>query len=100
MYGKVATSFFKLLICYCLFIVAFSIGFYIGFHNDVGDQKLEVDSLTQYVFFDSQFETFIKIMAMFVGEVDFNNIHLYFWKLEISPIIVFSPEISYVQYLQ
>ena len=74
MYGKVATSFFKLLICYCLFIVAFSIGFYIGFHNDVGDQKLDVDSLTQYVFFDSQFETFIKIMAMFVGEVDFNNI--------------------------
>ena len=74
MYGKVATSFFKLFVCYCLFIVAFSIGFYIGFHNDIGDRNLNVDSLSPYVFFDSQFESFVKVIAMFVGEVDFNNI--------------------------
>ena len=62
-----------MLFCYCLFIVAFSFGFYISFHNDVGDARLNVESLTPYVFFESQFEAFIKIMAMFVGEVDFNN---------------------------
>lgn len=73
MYGKVASSFFKLLFCYCLFIVAFSFGFYISFHNDIGDARMNVDSLTPYVFFESQFEAFIKVMAMFVGEVDFNN---------------------------
>jgi hypothetical protein len=73
MYGKVASSFFKLLFCYCLFIIAFSFGFYISFHNDIGDYRLDVESLTSYVFFESQFEAFIKVMAMFVGEVDFNN---------------------------
>ena len=74
MYGRVASSFFKLLICYSLFIIAFSFGFYISFHNDIGTARLEVPSLTNYVFFESPFESFIKTMAMFIGEVDFNNI--------------------------
>ena len=74
MYGKVASSFFKLLVCYCLFIIAFAVGFYISFHNDIGNSRLQIDSLTPYVFFESPFEAFIKTMAMFVGEVDFNNI--------------------------
>lgn len=74
MYGRVASSFFKLLVCYCLFLVSFSVGFYIGFHNDIGDERLNLESLSPYVFFDSQFSAIIKTTAMLVGDVDFNDI--------------------------
>ena len=76
MYQRVASSFLKLLIIYACFIISFSLGFYVMFHNDVGNQRLHMngDSLTSYVFFDTPFQSFIKSMAMFIGEVDFNNI--------------------------
>ena len=76
MYQRVASSFLKLLIIYACFIISFSLGFYVMFHNDVGNQRLTMNgnSLTSYVFFDTPFQSFIKSMAMFIGEVDFNNI--------------------------
>ena len=74
MYRRVATSFLKILFIYSFFIVSFAMGFYIMFHNDIGDKKLKVDSLTGYVFFETPYEAVVKTMAMFVGEVDFNNI--------------------------
>ena len=73
MYKRVASSFLKLLFVYGLFIVAFALGFYIMFHNDVGDTKLDVPSLSSYVFFNTPWETLAKTVAMVVGEVDFNN---------------------------
>ena len=74
MYRRVATSFLKILFIYSFFIVSFAMGFYIMFHNDMGDKKLNVNSLTGYVFFETPYEAVVKTMAMFVGEVDFNNI--------------------------
>jgi hypothetical protein len=74
MYRKVASSFLKILSIYSLFIVAFAMGFYILFHNDLGDAKLNVQSLTPYVFFDTPLESVVKTIAMFIGELDFNNI--------------------------
>ena len=74
MYQTVAKSFMKLFLVYGLFVISFSIGFYIMFHDDIGeDKKLGTNSLTSYVFFDTPYEAFAKTIAMFVGEVDFNN---------------------------
>ena len=78
MYQRVASSFLKLLLTYALFIISFSLGFYVMFHDDVGDKSLKINPeagpLSSYVFFNTPFQSFIKSMAMFVGEVDFNNI--------------------------
>ena len=75
MYRTVARSFIKLACVYGLFVISFSIGFYILFHEDIGeDRKLGVNSLSSYVFFNTPYEAFAKTIAMFVGEVDFNNI--------------------------
>ena len=78
MYQRVASSFLKLLLTYALFIISFSLGFYVMFHDDVGDESLKLkpgeNPLSSYVFFNTPFQSFIKSMAMFVGEVDFNNI--------------------------
>ena len=74
MYRKVARSFLRLLLVYGLFIVAFSIGFYVMFHDDVGSAKLDAPTISSYVFFNSPYEALVKTFAMLVGEVDFNNI--------------------------
>ena len=74
MYRKVARSFLRLLLVYGLFLVAFSIGFYVMFHNDVGDSRLDAPSISPYVFFNNPYEALVKTFAMLVGEVDFNNI--------------------------
>ena len=74
MYQTVAKSFMKLAFVYGLFVISFSIGFYILFHEDIGeDRKLRAGSLSSYVFFESPYEAFAKTIAMFIGEVDFNN---------------------------
>ena len=39
MYRKVAKRFLKLLCVYCFFILSFSLGFYVLFHNNVGGAK-------------------------------------------------------------
>jgi hypothetical protein len=76
MYKRVASSFLKLLAVYSTFIIAFAIGFYVMFHNDIGDLKLDMgksSSLSSYNFFNTPYETVAKTIAMFIGEVDFNN---------------------------
>ena len=75
MYRTVAKSFLKLMFVYGFFILAFSLGFYVLFHDDIGVKRLKVENdVSPYPLFDLPFETFAKTIAMFVGEVDFNNI--------------------------
>jgi len=74
MYQKVAKSFFRLIIVYILFLIAFAIGFYVMFHNDIGTDKLHTGhNISLYRFFETPLESLAKTIAMFVGEVDFNN---------------------------
>ena len=78
MYRTVAKSFLKLLIIYSLFIISFALGFYLIFHNDIGESKLKLkdgeSTVSPYRFFDTPMESLVKTFAMFIGEVDFNNI--------------------------
>ena len=78
MYRTVAISFLKLLFIYSFFIISFALGFYIIFHNDIGEARLKLKdgegTVSPYRFFDTPFESFAKTFAMFIGEVDFNNI--------------------------
>merc|ERR1712135_131274 len=54
MYQTVAKSFMKLAFVYGLFVISFSIGFYILFHEDIGEEKkLRAGSLSSYVFFET-----------------------------------------------
>lgn len=74
MYQKVFESFARLICVYILFLFAFGLGFYVMFHNDIGTDKLEVDfNISPYRFFETPGEALAKTFAMFVGEVDFNN---------------------------
>ena len=78
MYRTVASSFLKLFCVYCFFILSFSLGFYVMFHNDIGNSKLVLNggaqSLSPYGFFDTPVFAFTKTVAMFMGEIDFDNI--------------------------
>ena len=76
MYITVASSFMRLILVYMPFLIAFSLGFYVMFHNDIGTDKLDVgeNNISPYRFFETPLESFAKTIAMFVGEVDFNNI--------------------------
>ena len=75
MYQTVAISFMKLFFIYGLFIISFAIGFYLLFHEDIGEKKkLGIDNpLSPYEFFNTPYEAFAKTIAMLIGEVDFNN---------------------------
>ena len=74
MYLKVAKSFFRLIMVYFLFLIAFALGFYIMFHNDIGTDKLHTGhNVSLYRFFETPLESMAKTIAMFAGEVDFNN---------------------------
>ena len=78
MYRTVAASFLKLLMVYSLFIISFALGFYLIFHNDIGESELKLkdreSTVSPYRFFDTPTESLVKTFAMFIGEVDFNNI--------------------------
>ena len=75
MYRRVATSVMKLLFIYCFFVISFALGFYVMFHQDMGEARFQGGgSLSGYQFFDTPYESFAKTIAMFTGEVDFNNI--------------------------
>lgn len=75
MYKTVAKSFMKLFFVYGLVLISFSIGFYVVFHEDIGVENLlyEENGLSPYQFFNTPYEAFAKTIAMFMGEVDFNN---------------------------
>ena len=72
MFKRVAIRFATLLLFYALFIISFGLGFYIMFHNDVGDSILEIKA-DEFTAFDSPTTSFFKMLAMFLGEVDFND---------------------------
>jgi len=66
----VVGTFFKFLLWYTAFIVAFAFSFYIMFHTDFpGSSKNE-----DYVFFDEIGTCIVKTSAMFVGELEFSDI--------------------------
>jgi hypothetical protein len=73
MFKKVTKRFGTLLVFYGFFVVSFGLGFYIIFHNDVGDSILEADN-TGTSSFDSPYPALFKIWAMFLGEIDFDGI--------------------------
>ena len=70
MFRKVAFRFISLLIFYGFFIISFGLGFYIMFHNDVGDSILENSEATV---FDAPVPAIMKTVAMFIGEFEFGS---------------------------
>ena len=72
MFKRVASRFATLLLFYALFVISFGLGFYIMFHNDVGDSILEIKA-DDFTAFDSPTTSLFKMLAMFLGEIDFNS---------------------------
>ena len=73
MFRKVAKRFGLILVFYGLFGVSFAMGFYIIFHNDVGDSILEVDNSSTSLSFNQPYTALVKVAAMFLGEIDFDG---------------------------
>ena len=78
MFNRVSKRFAKLLLLYGCFIMAFGFGLYLMFHNDVGDSILEVKAdslphLQKHILFQTPLYSLMKVLAMFLGEIDFNN---------------------------
>jgi len=71
MFYRVLSTFLLFLTWYSLFILAFSLSFYILLHNDTPN-KVESD----YVYFDHIGLTIVKTFSMFVGELEFSDIPL------------------------
>ena len=69
MFYKVLQSFIMFLAWYCLFIIAFGLGFYILLHND--NPK---DPEAEYPFFDNLGLALVKTFTMFVGELEFADL--------------------------
>ena len=66
MFLKVLKTFLFFITWYCLFIIAFGLGFYILLHKpeeDLGDDD--------YVFFNKAWLSIVKTTTMFVGELEF-----------------------------
>lgn len=55
---------------YCLFIVAFGLGFFIMLHKEVVKDSKE----DEYVFFNKAWLSLVKTTTMFVGELEFSDI--------------------------
>ena len=64
-------TFIKFLTWYCLFILAFALGFYILLHEDKG---VDPPADHEYLFFDSFGLSIIKTFTMFVGELEFGDL--------------------------
>ena len=73
MFRKVAKRFGLILIFYGLFAVSFAMGFYIIFHDDVGDSILEVDKSSTSSSFNQPYTALAKVAAMFLGEIEFDS---------------------------
>ena len=68
MFYRVLKTFISFLAWYSLFIVAFSLSFYILLHQDTEGVENE------YPFFDKLGLTVVKTFSMFVGELEFSDI--------------------------
>ena len=65
MYRKVASTVMKLLFIYCFFVISFALGFYVMFHDDMGDERLHKGTnISPYQFFNTPYESFAKTMTM------------------------------------
>lgn len=76
MFLKVLKTFIFFFTWYCLFIIAFGLGFFILLHNDVSDQNATngTESSEEYVFFNKAWLSLVKTTTMFVGELEFSDI--------------------------
>ena len=69
MFIKVLKTFIFFFTWYCLFIIAFGLGFFILLHK-TGEDHDDSD----YVFFDKVWTSLVKTTTMFVGELEFSDI--------------------------
>lgn len=74
MFYKVTTTFIMFLVWYSLFIIAFSLGFYILLHRDDDDDTIDKDAADYYPFFDTLDLSVVKTFTMFVGELEFGDL--------------------------
>ena len=70
MFLKVLKTFIFFLAWYCLFIIAFGLGFFILLHK-TNDEPASDDD---YVFFNKAWTSLVKTTTMFVGELEFSDI--------------------------
>merc|ERR1711962_1196475 len=70
MFLKVLKTFIFFLAWYCLFIIAFGLGFFILLHKDDDKPASEDD----YIFFNKAWTSLVKTTTMFVGELEFSDI--------------------------
>ena len=64
MFRKVARRYIQILIFYAIFIISFGLGFYIMFHNDVGDSRLEVDNSSTSISFETPYSALMKALSL------------------------------------
>merc|ERR1719427_1783101 len=69
MFLKVMKTFLLFFTWYCLFIIAFGLGFFILLHKSSSDVKED-----DYVYFNKAWISLIKTTTMFVGELEFSDI--------------------------
>ena len=70
MFFSVLKTFLAFLAWYSLFIISFSLSFYILLHDDTGQEDKE------YPYFDQVGLTLVKTFSMFVGELEFSDLPL------------------------
>ena len=70
MFYTVFVTFFKFLLWYSFFVIAFALSFYVMFHTD---HKKGAKN-EEYPFFDEIGTSLLKAAAMFVGELEFSDI--------------------------
>merc|ERR1719356_2256851 len=76
MFLKVLKTFIFFFTWYCLFIIAFGLGFFILLHDDTADKRADnsTTSEEEYVFFNKAWLSLVKTTTMFVGELEFSDI--------------------------
>ena len=81
MFYKILETFVTFLVWYSLFLIAFSLGFYIMLHKDTkfpsnSDEAGNgaEDEEEEYVFFNNPWLSLVKTSTMFVGEIEFSDI--------------------------
>jgi len=76
MFLKVLKTFIFFLTWYCLFIIAFGLGFFILLHKDMSETGSPngTEDSEEYVFFNKAWLSLVKTTTMFVGELEFSDI--------------------------
>ncbi|XP_023321018.1 transient receptor potential cation channel protein painless [Eurytemora carolleeae] len=69
MFYRVLKTFLQFLAWYSLFLLAFSLSFYILLHSNQ-------DEASEYIYFDHIGLTIVKICSMFIGELEFSDLPL------------------------